>query len=166
MSTDLQWLLVRDNNSFLVKRGPSVGRSFSKESGNLRNIHSQKFSGLANTKTVHIADSGNGITVVSRKQKAGPTAVSGGSATATIRSRTAPRRALGITAVITAKKAGRPDLRTAALARVSALLAAQQEPKAAPPKKSRSKKTIAAKPAAARKSKAAADDDEDLPDLV
>ncbi|KAJ7439960.1 ribosomal L28e protein family-domain-containing protein [Mycena latifolia] len=166
MSTDLQWLLVRDNNSFMVKRGPSVGRVFSKESGNLRNLHSQKFSGLANAKTIHVADSGSGIQIVSRKQKATPFAVSGASATASIRSRTGSRRALGITAFTATKKAGRPDLRTAALARVSALLAAQKEPKAAPAKKSRSKKTNAA-PVAARKTKAAAaDDDDDLPDLV
>ncbi|KAJ7696809.1 ribosomal L28e protein family-domain-containing protein [Mycena rosella] len=169
MSTDLQWLLVRDNNSFMVKRGPSVGRIFSKESGNLRNIHSEKFSGLANSKTVHIVDSANGIQIVSRKQKATPFAVSGASSTGVIRSRTGSRRALGIVAVTASKKAGRPDLRTAALARVSALLAAQKEPKPAPAKKSpRSKKSkTASVPVAQRKSKAAAaDDDDDLPDLV
>ncbi|KAJ6479281.1 ribosomal L28e protein family-domain-containing protein [Mycena vitilis] len=169
MSTDLQWLLVRHNNSFIVKRGPSVGRVFSKESGNLRNLHSQKFSGLANSKTVHIHDSGNGIQIVSRKQKAAPGAVSRATSKDVIRSRTGSRRALGVAASVTAKKAGRPDLRTAALARVSALLAAQKEPKEAPAKKTRSKKSQAAPaPVAPRKSKAAAadDDDDDLPDLV
>ncbi|KAJ7760117.1 ribosomal L28e protein family-domain-containing protein [Mycena maculata] len=167
MSTDLQWLLVRKNNSFIVKRGADVGQVFSKENGNLRNLHSHKFSGLANSKTISITDTGNGIHIVSRKQKAAPGAVSKATATGQIRSRTGSRRALGIAAAVTSKKAGRPDLRTAALARVSALLAAQKEPKETPPKKSRSKKTIAA-PAVARKSKAAAadDDDDDLPDLV
>ncbi|KAJ7238768.1 ribosomal L28e protein family-domain-containing protein [Mycena haematopus] len=165
MSTDLQWLLIRKNNSFIVKRGAEVGQVFSKENGNLRNLHSHKFSGLANAKTVHIADSGNGVQIVSRKQKASPNAVSRATSTDLIRARTGGRRAVGIAAVITSKKAGRPDLRTAALARVSALLAAQKEPKEQPVKKSRSKKTKAA-PAAARKSKASAGDDEDLPDLV
>ncbi|KAJ6541594.1 ribosomal L28e protein family-domain-containing protein [Mycena capillaripes] len=166
MSTDLQWLLVRKNNSFIVKRDASVGQLFSRESGNLRNLHSQKFSGLANTKTVHITDSGNGVQIVSRKQKAAPGAVSRATSTDLIRARTGSRRALGVAAFVTCKKAGRPDLRTAALARVSALLAAQKEPKELPAKKSRSKKTKAA-PVAARKSKAAAaDDDDDLPDLV
>ncbi|KAJ6601035.1 ribosomal L28e protein family-domain-containing protein [Mycena vulgaris] len=164
MSTDLQWLLVRDNNSFMVRRGPSVGRVFSKETGNLRNLHSQKFSGLANTKTVHVVDSGSGIQIISRKQKAAASAVSGASSTAQIRPRTGSRRALGIVASTTSKTAGRPDLRTAALARVSALLAAQKEPKEAPAKKSRSKKVAA--PPVARKTKAAAADDDDLPDLV
>ncbi|KAJ7508367.1 ribosomal L28e protein family-domain-containing protein [Mycena galericulata] len=168
MSTDLQWLLVRQNNSFMVKRGPEVGRVFSKENGNLRNLHSHKFSGLANSKMVHITDSGNGIQIISRKQKATPGAVSSASSTGQIRSRTGSRRALGIASAVTSKKAGRPDLRTAALARVSALLGAQKEPKERPVKKSRSKKSKAAPAAAsARKSKAAAaDDDDDLPDLV
>ncbi|KAJ7146503.1 ribosomal L28e protein family-domain-containing protein [Mycena epipterygia] len=165
MSTDLQWLLVRKNNSFMVKRDASVGQVFSRENGNLRNLHSQKFSGLANSKTIHVTDSGNGIQIVSRKQKATACAVSGATSTDLIRSRTGSRRALGIAASTSSKKAGRPDLRTAALARVSALLAAQKEPKEAPAKKSRSKKTKAA-PTVARKTKAAAADDDDLPDLV
>ncbi|KAJ7799108.1 ribosomal L28e protein family-domain-containing protein [Mycena olivaceomarginata] len=162
MSTDLQWLLVRKNNSFIVKRGADVGQVFSKENGNLRNLHSHKYSGLANSKTVHITDSGSGIQIISRKQKAAPGAVAqprpGPSA------RGQARRALGIAASVTSKKAGRPDLRTAALARVSALLAAQKEPKEQPAKKSRSKKTKTAP--TARKSKGAAADDDDLPDLV
>ncbi|KAJ7045216.1 ribosomal L28e protein family-domain-containing protein [Mycena alexandri] len=168
MSTDLQWLLIRKNNSFIVKRGADVGQVFSKENGNLRNLHSQKFSGLANTKTVHVTESGSGIQIISRKQKATPGAVSRATSTDTIRARTGGRRALGIAAATTSKKAGRPDLRTAALARVSALLASHNEPRSIPPKKkSRSKKT-AAPAAVARKSKAAAadDDDDDLPDLV
>ncbi|KAJ8501888.1 hypothetical protein ONZ45_g11983 [Pleurotus djamor] len=49
MSTDLQWLLVRNYNSFLVKR-VREGPVFSKEPGNLRNLHSHKYSGLANSK--------------------------------------------------------------------------------------------------------------------
>ncbi|KAJ7731219.1 ribosomal L28e protein family-domain-containing protein [Mycena metata] len=169
MSTDLQWLLIRKNNSFIVKRGADVGQVFSKENGNLRNLHSHKFSGLANTKTVYVADSGNGIQIVSRKQKATPGAVSRATSTDTIRARTGGRRALGIAAATASKKAGRPDLRTAALARVSALLASHREPRAIPPKKkSRSKKAAAATAPAQRKSKAAAadDDDDDLPDLV
>ncbi|KAJ7827191.1 hypothetical protein B0H13DRAFT_2373994 [Mycena leptocephala] len=117
--------------------------------------------------TVSITDSGNGIQIVSRKQKASPGAVSRATSTDLIRARTGSCRALGIAVLVTCKKAGRPDLRTAALARVSALLAAQKEPKETPAKKSRSKKTKAAPAAVARKSKAAvADDDDDLPDLV
>ncbi|KAK7063557.1 ribosomal-L28e domain-containing protein [Favolaschia claudopus] len=168
MSTDLQWLLLRQNNSFQVKRGAEVGRIFSKENGNIRNIHSHKFSGLANNGTIHIVDSGNGVQIISRKKKASPHAVSRATSTDVVRARTGPRRAAGIVSSITSKKAGRPDLRTAAIARVSALLAAQKEPKQYPAKKSRSKKTkVGAAPTATRKAKASGgDDDDDLPDLV
>ncbi|KAJ7292561.1 ribosomal L28e protein family-domain-containing protein [Mycena rebaudengoi] len=166
MSTDLQWLLLRKNNSFMVKR-VTEGPVFSKEPGNLRNLHSHKFSGLANSKTIHIADSGSGIQIVTRKTKASPSAVSSASSTSTVRARSGGRRSIGIAAG-TAKRGYRPDLRTAALARISALIAAQREPKPAPAKKSRSKKSKAPAPVAkARKSAAAAaDDDDDLPDLV
>ena len=49
MSSDLQWLLVKDSNSFLVKRN---GVQFSSEPGNLANLNSFKYSGIVNAKTV------------------------------------------------------------------------------------------------------------------
>ncbi|KAL4068913.1 ribosomal L28e protein family-domain-containing protein [Scleroderma yunnanense] len=100
MSSDLQWLLLRNNNSFLVKRGPE-GRAFSSEPGNLRNLHSFKFSGLANTKTIDIKDSGSGIQITTRKSKASPHAVRSARSTLTIRNRSGTRRALGVTAGLT-----------------------------------------------------------------
>ncbi|KAG7451928.1 ribosomal protein L28e [Guyanagaster necrorhizus] len=141
MSSDLQWLLVRNYNSFIVKRVPE-GPIFSKEPGNLRNIHSHKFSGLANAKTVDVADSPSGIKITTRKPKASPNAVVPAKATSYIRPRSGARRALGI-ASLPAKRGYRPDLRSAALARVSALIAARKEPKPSPPKKLRGKKARA-----------------------
>jgi len=47
MSADLQWELVRNFNSGLVKRS---GCTFSKESFNLTSQHSYKFSGFAQNK--------------------------------------------------------------------------------------------------------------------
>ncbi|OAY53119.1 60S ribosomal protein L28-2 isoform X2 [Manihot esculenta] len=52
----LIWEIVKKNNSFLVKqfgRG-TAGLQFSKESNNLYNLNSYKHSGLANKKTVTI----------------------------------------------------------------------------------------------------------------
>ncbi|RDB24416.1 60S ribosomal protein L28-1 [Hypsizygus marmoreus] len=138
MSADLEWLLLRKNNSFVVKRVPE-GPVFSKEPGNLRNIHSHKFSGLANRKTIHIADSPSGIQISTRKTKGSPTGVASTVSKSTVRPRSGSRRALGITSKI-AKRGYRPDLRTAALARVSALLIAQKEPKPTPPKRIRGHK--------------------------
>ncbi|EIN14297.1 ribosomal protein L28e [Punctularia strigosozonata HHB-11173 SS5] len=142
MSTDLEWLLLRGGNSFVVKRVPE-GPIFSKEPGNLLNLHSHKYSGLANSKTLHVFDNNSTVTIVHRKKSASRHQVKPGFATSTIRSRSGPRRATGVAASY-AKRGYRPDLRTAAVARVSALLSAQKEPKPTPPKKVRGKKKNAA----------------------
>ncbi|KAH9486208.1 60S ribosomal protein L28 [Psilocybe cubensis] len=138
MSSDLQWLLLRKNSSFIVKRVPE-GPVFSKEPGNLRNLNSFKYSGLANSKTIDVKEQAGSIKIVTRKVKASPHAVGKAYATTSIRPRSGGRRALGVASGI-AKRGYRPDLRTAALARVSALIAAQREPKPSPAKKVRGKK--------------------------
>lgn len=64
-SADLQWQLIRENHSFLVKRD---GILLSAEPANLSNRHSFKFSGLVNNKTVAVnADKAGKITLVTRK---------------------------------------------------------------------------------------------------
>ncbi|KZT73441.1 ribosomal protein L28e [Daedalea quercina L-15889] len=138
MSNDLEWLLLRKNNSFLVKK-VAEGPIFSRETANLTNIHSWKYSGLANSKTIAVTDSESGIKITTRKAKATPNAVRPAYSTSTIRSRSGGRRALGVAAKV-AKRSYRPDLRQATLARVSAILATQQEKKPYPPKKSRGKR--------------------------
>ena len=58
MSQTLIWHLIRDNNSFLVKRERTSRRGavqFSSEPGNLLNAHSFKYSGLANNRAVDIS---------------------------------------------------------------------------------------------------------------
>jgi large subunit ribosomal protein L28e len=49
MSSDLVWAIVRNNNSFLVKR---AGAQFSTEPNNLANLNTYKYSGLANAKVL------------------------------------------------------------------------------------------------------------------
>ncbi|TFK70045.1 ribosomal protein L28e [Pluteus cervinus] len=142
MSTDLQWLLLRKNNSFIVKRGGVEAQIFSKEPGNPRNLHSHKFSGLANEKTIDVSDSATGIRITTRKVKASTHAVATARAVSSIRPRSGARRSLGA-AIQPAKRGYRPDLRTAVLARVSALVATQTPPKPTPPKKVRGKKAKA-----------------------
>ena len=51
MSSDVVWQVLRQHNSFVVKRD---GITLSSEPGNLMNRHSYKFSGLANKKVVHV----------------------------------------------------------------------------------------------------------------
>ncbi|KAI0696025.1 ribosomal protein L28e, partial [Cerioporus squamosus] len=138
MSSDLQWLLLRNSNAFIVKRVPE-GPILSKEPGNLTNLHSYKYSGLANEKTITVKDTESGIQLITRKKGASPHAVRSAYATTTIRPRSGPRRAAGVAAKL-AKRGYRPDLRAAALARVSALVEAKKEKRTVPPKKVRGKK--------------------------
>ena len=60
MSEALVWHLIRDNNSFLVKRERTSRRGavqFSSEPGNLLNVNSFKYSGVANNATIDISSS-------------------------------------------------------------------------------------------------------------
>ena len=66
MSDALIWELIKDNNSFLTKRGrdPRSGPvQFSSEPGNLLGVNSFKYSGLANSKAA-------GLSIVVTKPKA------------------------------------------------------------------------------------------------
>ncbi|CAA7264883.1 unnamed protein product [Cyclocybe aegerita] len=139
MSNDLQWLLLRKNNSFIVKRVVE-GPVFSREPGNLLNLHSHKYSGLSNSKTIDISEKGGNITVTTRKVKASPHQVKSAFAKHPVRPRSGARRALGVAAA-PAKRGYRPDLRRAALARISALVTSQTAgSKPDLPKKVRGKK--------------------------
>ncbi|CAE6437292.1 unnamed protein product [Rhizoctonia solani] len=144
MSSDLQWLLVRKYNSFIVKRVPE-GPILSKEPGNLKNIHSRKYSGLISDKGLHVGQhpETKAITLTSRKPNSSIHQHSKGQHKATIRPRSGPRRSQGVVAS-QARLGYRPDLRQAALQRVTALIRAQQEKKAAPERKLRGKKAKAA----------------------
>ncbi|KAI0789498.1 ribosomal L28e/Mak16 [Abortiporus biennis] len=141
MSNDLQWYLLRKNNAFIVKRVPE-GPIFSKEAGNLANLHSYKYSGLVNAKTIAITESPSGIQISTVKKGASPQAVHSARAVSSIRNRSGGRRSAGVVAQL-AKRGYRPDLRKAAIARASAIIASQKEKKPSPPKKLRGKKAAA-----------------------
>ncbi|KLO20101.1 ribosomal protein L28e [Schizopora paradoxa] len=142
MSADLQWLLVRNSNAFMVKR-VREGPIFSKEPGNPMNIHSYKYSGLVNTKTIDVQESPSGIQVTTKTTKASPHAVKGSKRTSSIRNNSGSRRSFGI-ASSHAKRGYRSDLRKAVIARVSALQEARSVKKPQPEKKVRGKKAKAA----------------------
>ncbi|KAF8586102.1 ribosomal protein L28e [Ramaria rubella] len=138
MSADLQWLLIRKSNSFMVDRVPE-GPIFSREPGNLRNLHSHKYSGVANSKIIAIHDTPAGVQITTRKPKASIHQVRSASHQTVIRANSSNRRASGIAAG-NAKRGYRADLRPAAVARVSALLSAR-----------RKKETIKAEPVREKK---------------
>lgn len=58
VSDSLVWQLVKANNSFMVKKNGRTRRSgaiqFSTERGNLKNLSTYKYSGIANSKTIDI----------------------------------------------------------------------------------------------------------------
>lgn len=68
MSADLQWAVLRNNNSFLLKKN---GVTFSTEPNNLTNKHSFKANGLVNKRTVGVtaAPGGRGVVVALRKDR-------------------------------------------------------------------------------------------------
>ncbi|KZT02027.1 60S ribosomal protein L28 [Laetiporus sulphureus 93-53] len=137
-SNDLQWLLLRKHNSFFVKK-VAEGPIFSKEPGNLTNLHSHKYSGLSNSKTIDVSATEGGVKLTTRKKGASPHAVHSSFVTSAVRPRSGTRRALGIAAKL-ARRGYRPDLRQATLARVSAILESQKDNKPSYPKKLRGKK--------------------------
>ncbi|KAH8119785.1 ribosomal L28e protein family-domain-containing protein [Phellopilus nigrolimitatus] len=140
MSADLTWLLIRKNNSFTVKKVPE-GPIFSKEPGNLVNLHSYKYSGIANAKTIHVEETPSGIQIVSRKPSASPHSVKSARQSTGIRRGSGPRRAAGIAAQ-KAKAGYRPDLRKVCVVsiHISNLLFSCLEKKPLPEKKPRGKK--------------------------
>ncbi|BEJ12306.1 hypothetical protein CspHIS471_0207660 [Cutaneotrichosporon sp. HIS471] len=144
MSADLQWLLIRKWNSFM--RPAQNGPVFSSEKGNLLNIHSGKYSGLANNKVIDISANADGAISVTKTVANGGKVASARKST-TLRRSTGPRRANKIAAVETATKGFRADLRHAGVARISALTRANRLA-ANPPKefaaKQRGKKAAAA----------------------
>lgn len=109
-SQDLQWLLVRTNSSFLVKQ-KGVGRTFSREPANLTQLHSYKYSGLVNAKSVAVdaPASGKGVVITTRNNKKGPNAIKSSKNTSSIK-KGGGRRTAGVVSNIVAKRNYRSDL--------------------------------------------------------
>ena len=89
--------------------------------GNLVNLHSGKYSGLANNKVIDISAGPDGAITVTKVQADGGK-VASTKRQSTLRRSTGPRRANKIAAVETAHKGFRPDLR-----QVSTLCTFQRE---------------------------------------
>lgn len=69
-SPDLQWLIIRNNSSFLLKGN---GQTYSREQNNLKSKNSFRYNGLVNRQTVGVvpAKDGKGVVLVTKKSKAG-----------------------------------------------------------------------------------------------
>ncbi|XP_050270342.1 60S ribosomal protein L28-2 [Quercus robur] len=134
----LIWEMVKKNNCFLVKefgRG-NAGVQFSKEPNNLFNLNSYKYSGLANRKTVTIQPGGKDLSVVlattKTKKQNKPAAILHKS----VMRKEFPRMAKAVTNQVS-NNYYRPDLKKAALARLSAVHRSLRVTKSGPKKKNR-----------------------------
>ena len=68
LSPDLIWACINKHNSFIVRKN---GVTFSREPGNLTNVHSYEFSGLANRTAVDIQPAKEKGAVLSLKTRYG-----------------------------------------------------------------------------------------------
>ncbi len=69
MSDSLVWELVKNSHAFLHKRGQtkrSGAVQFSNDPGNLLNVNSFKYSGIANSKSVDISVKNNSVTLTKK----------------------------------------------------------------------------------------------------
>ncbi|KAK4267350.1 hypothetical protein QN277_024138 [Acacia crassicarpa] len=122
VSEQLVWEIVKKNNCFLVKEFGRGTQSveFSKESNNLYNLNSFKHSGLANKKTVSIQPAGKEQSVLlattKKKKQTQPSSLLHKS----VMKKDFPRMAKAVVNQV-ADNHYRPDLKKAALARLSAV---------------------------------------------
>jgi len=126
VSSDLLWQLTKKNNSFLIKR---QGAEFSCEKNNLVNLNSPKFSGLIHRKTVSmLADpEKKGVVLTTRLSKVSTRKPAKAYKSTTLK-RGARRNALSVVNLVT-KSGYRPDLKRAALARLTAVTKSMRKPK-------------------------------------
>ncbi|KAK9085282.1 hypothetical protein Sjap_025693 [Stephania japonica] len=134
----LIWEVVKRNNAFLVKEfGNGTQKvQFSKEPNNLYNVNSFKFSGLANKKTVTIQPDQKEFAVVlgtakTKKQNQPAKAVH-----KSVLKKEFRRMAKAVTNQV-ADNRYRPDLKNAALARLSAVYRSLKVSKSGAKKKNR-----------------------------
>lgn len=136
MSAELQWMLIRDSSSFLVKRN---GVAFSRHPANLVALHNFKYDGLVQPSiSVQAVPEGVAITRRSRKVPANKVAKSYSKPTVIKRTAVGAYRAVKIANDMQAT-GFRLDLVRAAQARICALLDATK------PRKTYTKKLRASK---------------------
>ncbi|KAL1253394.1 hypothetical protein QQF64_018087 [Cirrhinus molitorella] len=121
-SAHLQWLVIRNTSSFLIKRNK---QTYSTEPNNLKARNSFRFNGLVHRKTVGIepAADGKGVVVVLKKRP-GQQKPANSYEKITINKNS--RATLNSVRNIILKNKYRKDLRMAALRRASAILKSQK----------------------------------------
>uniref|UniRef100_T1IUQ7 Large ribosomal subunit protein eL28 n=1 Tax=Strigamia maritima TaxID=126957 RepID=T1IUQ7_STRMM len=124
MSADLQWMIVRNCSSFMLKRR-NIGKPFNKGPGNLKNLHSFHYDGLVRNKVLGIeaAPDGKGIVLVNKKLTNVNKPVKSHVRTVL---KHGPRKSLHSIRKFVKYNKYRKDLKMAALRRASAILKSQK----------------------------------------
>lgn len=125
LPSPLLWSIVRNQNAFLIKR-PRV--QFTREPGNLLNLNSYKFSGLAHAQTIDVKPAPEKGTQVVVSKKAAMHQPAKKTVATTFKYQGVRRIAKTVKGL--AKNGYRPDLEKAALARASAVVKSQKPVKA------------------------------------
>ncbi|KAK7750967.1 hypothetical protein SLS62_007100 [Diatrype stigma] len=139
-SADLVWEIARNNNSFLVKRKQAGGVQFSRDTFNLKNLNSRKHAGFVNPKAIGVVPAEKGGVKVLSKKEGSLQQPAKATAEVTYHGGKSARHTYKAVANQVAKSGYRPDLREAAVARVSEIRHSQKEPKPAPEHKLRGSK--------------------------
>ncbi|XP_076248901.1 ribosomal protein L28 isoform X2 [Calliopsis andreniformis] len=124
MSSHLNWMIIRNNNAFLLKKR-NINKPFSTEPNNLTNLSSYRYSGLIHKKCVGIVDTPDkkGFTVVYKKAKAMKKPAK---AMVKCTMKAGARRSLYKLKRLLTKNKYRVDLTKVALRRASAVLRSQK----------------------------------------
>ncbi|XP_058126673.1 large ribosomal subunit protein eL28 [Anopheles ziemanni] len=124
VSSHLNWLIIRDHNSFLLKQ-KNIRKPFSKEPNNLTNLSSYRYSGLVHKKTLAVAPADKkSVTLTYNRAKHNRTPAKS-VVKATIKAHD-PRHALKKVARMIDGMRYRRDLKQAALRRTSAIIRSQR----------------------------------------
>ncbi|XP_068623005.1 large ribosomal subunit protein eL28 [Battus philenor] len=132
MSSHLNWMIIRNNNAFLVKKR-NIKKPFSKEPNNVTNLSSYRYNGLIHKKAVSVVENPDrkGFTVVYKKARA-----TNKPAKNIVRRpfKAGARRSLFKVKRLLKANNYRTDLTKATLRRASAILRSQRPIKAKKPK--------------------------------
>ncbi|XP_046558828.1 60S ribosomal protein L28-like isoform X2 [Haliotis rubra] len=122
MSADLQWMIIRNNSSFLLKR-PRL--TISTEKNNLKGINSFRYNGLIRKKTLGVepAKDGKGVVLVTRNSTGGRKP---NKSFTRVELKRDPRRTFATIRKTIRRNKYRKDLKMAAVRRAGAILRSQK----------------------------------------
>ncbi|XP_052094452.1 60S ribosomal protein L28-like [Mytilus californianus] len=122
MSADLQWLIIRNNSSYLLK---GSRQTFSTEPNNLKAKNCFRYNGLVNRKTVGVEPSkdGKGVVMVTKNSRGHRKPAK---SYTRVELKKGARRTMASIRTLIRNKRYRKDLKMAAVRRASAIIRSQR----------------------------------------